>query len=284
MIIIKSESLTIVARSRHYNDVIMSTIESHITSLTIVYSTVYSGADQRKHQSSASLASVRVIHRWPVNSPHKGPVTRKIFPFDDVIMKHWYVLYGLLCSYLIGPWDMWQNESTIFTLITQKRFVGTRIGITLRWIPWYLTITNLTLFQVMAWCRQVIDKLYSNLYNKLYRILLNHWGRVTHICVGNLTIIGSDNGLSPSRRQAIIWTNAGILLIGPLGTNFSEILIEIYTFSSKKMHLKMSSGKWRPSCLCFNVLTYWGRGRKWPPFFRRRIQTHFPEWKCLNSK
>ena len=56
---------------------------------------------------------------------------------------------------------------------------------------------------------------------------LTHWGRVTHICISNLTIIGSDNGLSPDRRQAIIWTNAGILLIGPLGTNFSEILIEI---------------------------------------------------------
>ena len=74
---------------------------------------------------------------------------------------------------------------------------------------------------------------------------LTHWGRVTHICVGNLAIIGSDNGLSPGRRQAIIWTNAGILLIGPLGTNFSEILIGIQTFSFKKMHLKMSSAKWR---------------------------------------
>ena len=57
---------------------------------------------------------------------------------------------------------------------------------------------------------------------------LTHWGRVTHICVGNLTIIGSDNGLSPERRQAIIWTNAGILLIPTLGTNFSEILGEIH--------------------------------------------------------
>ena len=56
---------------------------------------------------------------------------------------------------------------------------------------------------------------------------LTHWGRVTHICVNKLTIIGSDNGLSPGRRQAIIWTNAGIVLIGPMGTNFSEILIEI---------------------------------------------------------
>ena len=75
---------------------------------------------------------------------------------------------------------------------------------------------------------------------------LTHWGWATHICVGKLTTIGSDNGLAPGRRQAIIWTNAGILLIGPLGTNFSEILIGIQTFSFKKMHLKMSSAKWRP--------------------------------------
>ena len=64
----------------------MAATASQITSLTIVYSTVYSGADQRKHQSSASLAFVRGIHRGPVNSPHKWPVTRKMFPFDDVIM------------------------------------------------------------------------------------------------------------------------------------------------------------------------------------------------------
>ena len=83
---------------------------------------------------------------------------------------------------------------------------------------------------------------------------LTHWGRVTHICVGKLTNIGSDNGLSPDRRQAIIWTNAGFLLIGPLGTNFSEILIEILTFSFKKMRLKVSSAKRRPFCLGLNVL------------------------------
>ena len=69
----------------HYGDVIMSAMASQVTSITIVYSTVYSGADQRKHQSSTSLAFVRGIHQWPMNSPHKGPVTRKMFPFDDVI-------------------------------------------------------------------------------------------------------------------------------------------------------------------------------------------------------
>ena len=70
----------------HYDDVIMSTIVSQITSLRIVYSTIYSGADQSKQQSSASLAFVWGIHRGPGNSPHKLPVTRKMFPFDDVIM------------------------------------------------------------------------------------------------------------------------------------------------------------------------------------------------------
>ena len=71
--------------------------------------------------------------------------------------------------------------------------------------------------------------------------VLTHWGRVTHICVSKQTKTGSDNGLSPGRRQAIIWTNAGILLIQTLGTNFSEILGEIHSFSFSKMHLKMSA-------------------------------------------
>ena len=87
-------------------------------------------------------------------------------------------------------------------------------------------------------------------------ISLTHWGRVTHICVSKLSNIGSDNGLSPGRRQAIIWTNAGILLIGPFGTNFSEILTEIMTFWFKKMYSKVSSAKWRPFCLDLNVLNY----------------------------
>ena len=95
---------------------------------------------------------------------------------------------------------------------------------------------------------------YCSEFNVLFYCGLTHWGRVTHICVVKLTIIGSDNGLSPGRRQAIIWTNVGILLIGPLGKNFDEILIGIQTFSFKKTHLKMSSAKWRPFCLGLNVL------------------------------
>ena len=90
----------------HYSDVIMGAMASQITNLTTVYSTVYSGAAHRKYQSSASLAFVRGIHRWSVNSPHKGPVTRKMFPFDDVIMAtsksklqrswHWWSLPGII--------------------------------------------------------------------------------------------------------------------------------------------------------------------------------------------
>ena len=94
----------------HYCDVIMSTMASQITSLAIVYSTVYSGSDQRKHQSSASLAFVRGIRRWLVNSPHKGPVTRKMFPFDEVIMS------PFVCRVITFPvwyWS-WNSRAHIF--------------------------------------------------------------------------------------------------------------------------------------------------------------------------
>ena len=113
----------------HYGDVIMGTVASQITGLTIVYSTIWSDAAQRKHQSSALLAFVRGIHRWPVNSPHKWPVTRKMFPFDDIIMKvnqpllilsnespeiiywqnrlhnkPWCIFYGIFCN-----WHHWMR-------------------------------------------------------------------------------------------------------------------------------------------------------------------------------
>ena len=95
----------------YYNDVIMGTMASQFTSLTIVYLTVYSGPDKRKHQSSASLAFVRGIHRRSVNSPHKGPVMQKMFPFDDVIMS-WFI-----CWQYVIRWNsfilVW-NEMQVF--------------------------------------------------------------------------------------------------------------------------------------------------------------------------
>ena len=108
-------------------DVIMGAMASQITSLTVVYSTVYSGTDQRKHQSSASLAIVRWIHLWQVNAPHKGPVTRKMFPFDDIIMlwqdqvcrcqiwpisgkqaSGWDMLHPYVSIKFTKPWPGWQ--------------------------------------------------------------------------------------------------------------------------------------------------------------------------------
>ena len=96
---------------RHYGDVIMGTIASQITSLTTVYSTVYSDADQRKHQSSTSLAFVQGIHREPVDSPHKWPVTRKMFLFDDVIMEHNRLLSLQWCDVSIRASEIkWSNK------------------------------------------------------------------------------------------------------------------------------------------------------------------------------
>ena len=90
--------------------------------------------------------------------------------------------------------------------------------------------------------------------SQLYRSRLNHWDSVAHICVSKLTVTVPNKGMSPNRHQAIIWANAGIMVIGPVGTNFSEIGIGIQTFSMTKMHLKMSSAKWRPFFLGFNML------------------------------
>ena len=150
----------------------------------------------------------------------------------------------------------------ILKYIILKENVWILLKISLKFVPkvWINYIP--ALIQIMAWHRSG-DKLLSEprmislwcVYASLSLNELTHWGRVTHICVSKLTIIGSDNGLSPGRRLAIIWTNAGILLIRILGTNFSEILSKINAFAFKKIHLKMSSAKWRPFCLRLNVLT-----------------------------
>ena len=113
----------------HYSDVIMGAMASQITSLTIVHSTVCSCADQRKHQSSASLAFVRGIHRWPVNSPRKWPVTRKMFPFDDVIMvcsKALWSYFLILLVFLVmtyltlqvyGLWGIFRVAESLSRLV-----------------------------------------------------------------------------------------------------------------------------------------------------------------------
>ena len=127
----------------HNNDVIIRAMASQIISLTIAYLTVYSGADQRKHQSSASLAFVRGIHRWPVNSPHKWPVTRKMFPFDDVIasngaqdpMRRWDVHTAVRRNHKLNtlrprqngrhfPDDIFESPQRLYTARAEWTFSG----------------------------------------------------------------------------------------------------------------------------------------------------------------
>ena len=107
---------------------------------------------------------------------------------------------------------------------------------------------------MLLWNNPNIVNIWLAHFNARHWSDLHYWDRVTHISVSKLTSIGSDNGLSLGRRKAIIWTNAGILLIGPLWTKFSEILIEILRVSFKKIRLKRSSAKWQPFCLGLNVL------------------------------
>ena len=149
-------------------------------------------------------------------------------------------------------WPSWCRQMNGFAYATNKHCI------------WHLQLRS---FQMHFGSPHYIEWLWGYEVHQMWTdrlvwVPLTHWGRVTHICVSKLTIIGSYNGLSLRRHRAIIWTNAGILLIRPLGTKFSEILITIHTLSFMKMHLKMASAKWRPFCLCLNVLirmlhNYW---------------------------
>ena len=145
----------------------MGTMASLITSLTGVYSTVHPGADQTKHQSSASLAFVWVIHRRPVNSPHKWPVTRKMLPFDDVIMIiFWFKLH----------WNLLQPK---------KHLAITWNGGIYCWCIY-------TWYGLNEYKHIVVPLIFDSIrQNNAY-------------FVNKLTIIGSDNALSPNRRQASI--------------------------------------------------------------------------------
>ena len=138
-------------------------------------------------------------------------------------------------------------------------FLSVKLTIFQHWFRWWLGAKQVTSHYVNQWWL-----VYWRIYASLCLNELTHWGRVTHICVGNLTIIGPDNSLSPGRRQPIIWTNAGILLSGPWGTNFSEILIGIQTFALKKNAFEngvceMASILSRPQC----VNWFWSWSAPW---------------------
>ena len=181
--------------------------------------------------------------------------------------------------YSLAPERCGSNLKLVFKLTVQTNSLGTRSDITpskghrtvlissQHWTSWRLRVVR---HQAITWasCNQALCWHMASLGDSG----LIQWGRVTHTCVSKLTSIVSDNGLSPRRRQAIIWTNARILLIGPLGTNSSEIIIGNWLFWFKNMRLKMSSGKWRPFCPGLNVLTrsHTGGANGAMPFFTCR--------------
>ena len=159
--------------------------------------------------------------------------------------QHQAIIWTNAEIFLIGPLGRNFSENLIEILRVSYKKMRLK-GSSTKWRPVCLGLNMLTSQVRVYWIHWGLNKRADT---------LTHWARKTHICVGNLTIIGSDNGLTPGRRQAIIWTNAGILLFGPSGTNFSDISIEIVTFSFKIMQLKASSVKWRPYCFGLNVLT-----------------------------
>ena len=205
---------------------------------------------------------------WAVSQQQfNGFMSMREIPLTEPMMTQFYDLFK--CKYFQQQFPYSSIQFTISRLqqihvllmlgyvksLTQDCSISTAITLEIlqsctqpSMCKWYISI----FISVLLWF--TLYKWFNIYWSTLGRLLLTHRGRVTHICVSKLTIIGSGNGLSPDRRQPIIWTNAGILLIGPLGTNFSDMSIEILIFSFKKMRLKVSSAKRRPFFLGLNVL------------------------------
>ena len=168
-------------------------------------------------------------------------------------MTFWALSMGAL--HMVEMCTLWQAASAVFSkLPALAQWDGIYLANT-KHVEVHVTNANEEKSDIkcdMGWMES-----HGKLFIYLYKLsCLTHWGWVMHICISNLTIMSSNDGLLSGRRQVIIQTNAGILLIGLLGTNFSENLIEIITFSVKKMCLKVSSAKRLPFCLCLNVLTH----------------------------
>ena len=167
------------------------------------------------------------------------------------IFMHWNIFVRCLVKYKFKSFQL----SKVYLKMFNKSIYPCLTG------HWENVIKTITLHTLENYTYIVLSGyiISAYIFTHIRQVCLTHWGRVTHICVSKLTIIGSDNGSSPERRQANIWTNAGILLIG---TNFSEILSEIHRFPFKKMHLKTSYAKRRSFCLGLNVLigiVNWGQ-------------------------
>ena len=181
--------------------------------------------------STVMIVNSYILHFGSLTKSHLGQALSACFPHGAIkeirgySMRYWgNESCFLRCTCDAGPrfWTYFGDQKTLFEIADEisRKSLGNfgsektvnDIWMTIRWFSFnqmYLKISSANIYFVSS---------------------LIHWGRVRNIFVGNLTIIVSDNGLSPGRHQAIIWTNAGILLIRPLGTNFSEISIEIHTF------------------------------------------------------
>ena len=198
----------------HYDDVIMSAIASQITSLTIVYSIVYSDADQRKHQSSASLAIVWGIHRGPVNSPHKWPVTRKMVPFDDVIMGQYHTsAFTELMPHSppVGNFETSYIESPLYFVLS---FWMTCDWFVIDW--WYL---------LSRW--RCLD---PYVYKRLLLSMYIYISSITFWCDLTLTY-----------DQVLQWSTNAIVMIAFLPTEADEgCYFDQLTTSSPQMTMKQS--------------------------------------------
>ena len=230
--------------------------------------------------SLAGVWKIYVPHvQFPADQPIDGK-TKCTFCYWYISHKLWHLTPGVIWSFYVP----WQESCSLDPLVME--------------VCRCLDLCCTTIF--LKWCQgeppqknntkqnghtgQVLVS--SNDRKRKYKCFLTNWGWVTHMCVGKLTIIGSDNGLSPGWCQAIIWPNAGKLLIGPLRTNFSEILIRIQTFSSRKMHLKMLSAKWHPFLLGLNVLNKIQHVMSWYILldYNNRAISQIPECTCSRSQ
>ena len=221
----------------------------------------------KKTSSSSSLAFVRGIQRWSLNSPHKRPVKRKMFLFDGVIM-----FQGPLLALKLFQTNHKQSNLLCIKCPLCCKSLATG-GFTAQRA---INLQNVCLCfdRIMNIAHKTFDHRYHVSMREISGKTRWHWrlcvrGRASwmvvdeirnvrvfaHICGSKITIIGSDNGLSPCRCQASHYLNQCWNIVHSNLRNFSEILSEIHTFSIKKMYFKMSSGKWLPFCLDLNELT-----------------------------
>ena len=220
-------------KTSHYSDVTMGVIASLVTSLTIVYSTVYSGADQRKHQSSASLAFVRGIHRWAENYPHEWPVTRNLFPFDDVIKNTFHNSRAM-------ERPLWVNGLKSFSILPSA-LSSKPCHI----CPWYIESLGYHITLVRAVARLFVEQMALNRHCK-HTLMCQNWGLIYpilpmwfrfwsdfgtlwHVCRGTPTAIPTckkDISFQPKTKWEL-----HVITLSPAATKAAIIASKLRNYS-----------------------------------------------------